>query len=176
MWRRLLLVIYTAQRHLSSSRSSSRRLDDGGHVLIITHAARTGLRDVRPSAGWSAGAGAGGTVSEEGLGASANKSAITVRRQRRLRTEEYGQATETCIDIRQYKGRFEDEEHGYQGCSRDDSGRRAVETDRTTSSAANLMDGKQEDLSDVNVVDKDHWGGVVAQWQGGVGLATALHG
>jgi len=43
-------------------------------------------------------------------------------------------------------------------------------------SAANLTDGKQEDLSDVNVVDKDHWGGVVAQWQGGVGLATALHG
>jgi len=45
------------------------------------------------------------------------------------------------------EGRQESEECGHEGCSRGDFGQREVETDRKTSSSANLTDEKQEEVS-----------------------------
>ena len=58
----------------------------------------------------------------------------------------------------QDKGRSEREEHGHQSCSGGDSAQRDVETDRTTSSSANLMDEKQEGFRlGFLVTVKDYW-------------------
>jgi len=45
------------------------------------------------------------------------------------------------------EGRQESEECGHEGCSRGDFRQREVETDRKTSSSANLTDEKQEEVS-----------------------------